>query len=123
MKSRVFFQFLFVSFTIVLIIVGCATSSTGVFPSDKDTFTVVVTGKTGYSQLGELQKRAYQEANDFCQRKGKMLQPVAANAVPPGYGNMPSFELRFRALSPDDPEYRRPDIEPCPDAKVNVKRQ
>lgn len=124
MKANPFFQSLCFSFTIAIIIVGCAsTSSTGVFPSGKDTYTVVVSGSRFYEPVGPLQKMAYQEANDFCSSRGKKLQPVATKAVPGGRRTPPSFELRFRALSPDDPEYSRPDLEPVPDVKVDVKGQ
>jgi len=119
MKSRMFFLLLCFCLTIAIIVVGCDTNySTGVFPSGKDTYTVVVTGGTRHTQLGDLQKRAYKEANEFCKMKGKNLQPVTTKADPEG---LKSFELRFRALSPDDPEYRRPDLEPEPDVKVDVK--
>jgi hypothetical protein len=119
MKSRTFF--LLICFCLILaFIVGCAASSTGVFQSGKDTYTVVVTGGNGYARLGDLQKRAYQEANEFCRMREKKFQPVATKADPKRFK---SFELRFRALSPDDPEYRRPDLEPVPDVKVDVKGQ
>jgi hypothetical protein len=55
--------------TIAIFIVGCISySSTGVFSSGKDTYTVVVSGK-GKPWFVDLQKMAYQEANNFCQRK------------------------------------------------------
>ena len=64
-KSRVFLQFLCFCLTIAFL-VGCAYySSTGVFPSGKDTCTIVVSGR-GTATVGDLQKMDYQEANDFC---------------------------------------------------------
>jgi len=98
----------------VLFLAGCATSS-GVFPSGKDTYTVVVDGDT---TMGRLAKQAYQEANAFCESRGKVMQPISTRSGP-----YQGFQLTFRALDPDDPEYRRPVLEPVPDARIEVRGQ
>ena len=69
MKSKVLYLFLCFCSIIAIFIVGCTSySSTGVLSSGKDTYTVVVSGK-GKPWFVDLQKMAYQEANNFCQRK------------------------------------------------------
>ena len=70
-------------------------------------------------------KHAYEEANAFCQARGKVMQPIATTTHPHvSYGlteSAPYFELRFRALDADDPEYRRPILEKEPDAKIELQ--
>ena len=105
-----------------VVIFGCVSSS-DVFPTGRDTYTVIISSNEGETtNMGDLARRAYKEANDFCQAQGKMLQPIATTAKPfvPG-GSKPYYELRFRALNPDDPEYRRPTlrgVEGVPDATI-----
>ena len=121
MKSKVLYLFLCFCSIITIFIVGCAWySSSGVVSSGKDTYTVVVSGR-GKPWLVDLQNMAYQEANDFCQSKGKVFQPVATKAVPASRGVDPFVELQFRALSPDDPNYLRPDLEPLPDLDAHIE--
>ena len=121
MKSRVLYLFLCYCSTIMIFIVGCTWySSTGVFSSGKDTYIVVVSGR-GKPWLVNLQRMAYQEANNFCQSKGKVFQRVATKAVPAAHGVDPFVELQFRALSPDDPDYIKPDLEPLPDLMRHIK--
>ena len=119
MKLKEFILFSCSCLIIAIIFNGCATS-TGVFPSGKDTYTVVVSGMK-YDTIGDLQKTAYKEAYEYCQLVGKKMQPIATSTNPSRRN--PSFELRFRALSPDDLEYRRPDLESVPDIKVDMKGQ
>ena len=114
MKSRVLYLLLCFCSTIAIFIVGCIFySSTGVFSSGKDTYTVVVSGR-GNPWPVDMLKLAHEEANNFCQSKGKLFQPVATKVVPASRGVDPFVEIQFRALSPDDPDYLRPDLEPLP---------
>jgi hypothetical protein len=52
-----------------------------------------------------------------------VFQPVAAKINSSKRGTGVSFELKFRALNPDDPGYKRPDLETVPDVKGDVKSQ
>ena len=73
MKSRVLYLFLCFCSTIAIFIVGCIFySSTGVFPSGEDTYTVVVSGR-GNPWHVDMLKLAHEEANNFCQSKGKLF--------------------------------------------------
>jgi hypothetical protein len=107
--------------TIAIFIVGCISySSTGVFSSGKDTYTVVVSGK-GKPWFVDLQRMAYQEANNFCQRKGMVFQPVVTKAVPASNDVDSFFELQFRTISPDDPDYLKPDFKPLSDLQPYIE--
>lgn len=66
---------------------------------------------------------AHEEANNFCQSKGKLFQPVATKVVSAASGVDPFVELQFRALSPDDPDYIKPDLEPLPDLMRHIKTE
>jgi hypothetical protein len=121
MKSRVLYLLLCFCSTIAIFIVGCIFySSTGVFSSGKDTYTVVVSGR-GNPWPVDMLKLAHEEANNFCQSKGKLFQPVATKVVPASRGVDPFVELQFRALSPDDPDYIKPDLRPLPDLERHIK--
>ena len=121
MKSRALYLFLCFCSTIMIFIVGCTWySSTGVFSSGKDTYTVVVSGR-GKPRPVYLQRIAYQEANVFCQRKGMVFQPVVTKEVPASHEVDPSFELQFRALCPDDPDYLKPDLKPLSDLEHYIE--
>jgi hypothetical protein len=86
MKSRVLYLLLCFCSTIAIFIVGCIFySSTGVFSSGKDTYTVVVSGR-GNPWPVDMLKLAHEEANNFCQSKGKLFQPVATKVVPASQG-------------------------------------
>ncbi len=105
---------------VVATISGCATSS-GVFSTGKDTFTIIETGMTNATSMGTLKKQAYTKANAYCEQRGKVMQPIATETMPwSGYG-YPHFELRFRALDPYDPEVSRPTLKPVADTKIDVK--
>jgi hypothetical protein len=105
----------------MIYIVGCTWySSTVVFSSGKDTYTVVVSGG-GKPWPVYLERMAHQEANDFCQRKGMVFQPVATKAVPASHEVDSFFELHFRALSPDDPDYLKPDLKPLSDLESYIE--
>lgn len=98
---------------------GCASSS-GVFMSGKDTYTVVITGRG--VNMGGLMKQAYEEAESFCKERSKAMQPVSTTSKPfVPYGGDPYYELTFRALDPSDPEYRRPTLEKEPDTTIELR--
>ena len=100
----------------IMALAGCVSSS-GVFRAGKDTYKVVTQGE---AKKPDLVQQAYYEANQYCEEHGKVLQPISTT-----YGKLPrrqpSFELTFRALEPDDPRYRPPQMEKVPDAKVEVE--
>ena len=106
----------------ICMVCGCVAKSSGIISSGKETYTIIITGvaDTRAGELGTLMKQAYEEANTFCETRGKVMQPISTqSSVYP----QACFELRFRALDPDDPEYKRPILEPVPDTKIEVHSQ
>ena len=108
----------------ICMVCGCVAKSSGIISSGKETYTIIITGvaDTRAGELGTLMKQAYEEANTFCETRGKVMQPIATEFQPLSRG-VPYFELRFQALAPDDPEYKRPILEPVPDTKIEVHSQ
>lgn len=110
----------YILFAIAVIIISGCGASTGVFSSGKDTFTIIESGSPGftYPTLGTLKKRAYTNANAYCEQQGKVMQPIAAETID---AHTSRFELQFLALDPNDPEVSRPILEPTADTKIDVK--
>ena len=95
---------------------GCSsTSSTGVIEVGKDTYTIVVQGKSRTTSPGELKKVAYREANTYCQVLGKKMQPVSTSSEPGTRHVFPTFELTFRPVHAS--HYR----EPPPESATTVE--
>ena len=85
----------------ICLLTGCMTS-TGVMQTGKDMYTVVVDGSgTAFVGQGKLMKRALSDANSFCQQQGKVMVPTFQSYSPGSHDA--SYELRFLAVSPDDP--------------------
>jgi len=62
-----------------LLLMGCAVSS-GVLPSGKDTYSVMVSAGQSGAPISLLIKQAYEEANAFCDARGKLLHPIGTDA-------------------------------------------
>ncbi len=104
----------FLCVIVVTIISGCVTSS-GVFSTGKDTFTIIESVKDNFTIIESVQlesttmdvlkKRAYAKANTYCEQRGKVMQTITTKTTeePPAY----SFELRFLALDSNDLEVSR----------------
>jgi hypothetical protein len=106
-------------------ILGCVNAkSSGVLSTGKDTYSVVVTASQAFkgpTEMSDLMKMAYEEANFFCQQQGKVMQPLSTFQRPRDFSNPDYFELRFRALYPNDPEYRRPTLESVPGTRIEIQ--
>ncbi len=91
----------FLCVIVVTIISGCVTSS-GVFSTGKNTFTIIESVQLESTTMDVLKKRAYAKANTYCEQRGKVMQTITTKTTeePPAY----SFELRFLALDSDDLE-------------------
>ncbi|WP_321867486.1 hypothetical protein [Paraburkholderia tropica] len=107
----------------VAIVAGCASNS-GVVPIGKDTFMVSRQAATGFSGLGDLKAKAYQQAAQYCLANGKSLQPVHTNESQPPYvlGNFPRVELEFMCLSESDPQLGRPKFQKDPDTVIQLQK-
>lgn len=107
----------------VVIFAGCASNS-GVVPISQDTFMVSRQAATGFSGLGNLKAKAYQQAAQFCTSSGKTLQPVHTNESQPPYilGNFPRVELEFMCLTDGDSQLGRPKFQKDPDTVIHVEK-
>ncbi|MNM53660.1 hypothetical protein D3C81_647650 [compost metagenome] len=94
--------------TIALFITGC--SGPGVVPMGRDTYMIAKDGSFTTFGGGAVKAELYQEANAFCESKGKQLMPVKDASRDSGYGRYANAELQFRCLNENDPELRRPTI-------------
>jgi hypothetical protein len=105
--------------TITLLIAGC--SGPGVVPMGRDTYMVAKDGSFTTFGGGAVKAELYQEANAFCESKGKQLMPVKDASRDSGYGRYANAELQFRCLDVNDPELRRPTMESEPNMKIKVE--
>ncbi|WP_150787538.1 hypothetical protein [Pseudomonas fluorescens] len=92
--------------TIALLIAGC--SGPGVVPMGRDTYMIAKDGSFTTFGGGAVKVELYQEANAFCESKGKQMMPVKDASRDSGYGRYANAELQFRCLNENDPELHRP---------------
>lgn len=95
MKLRAALAWLLVS---VVVLSGCASTSSGVIAYGPDTFTVVQAGKSGFTSTADLKTAAYKEANEYAASKGKQIEIIDVSEKPAGFGKMPQVEVKFRLL-------------------------
>lgn len=104
--------------TIALLIAGC--SGPGVVPMGRDTYMIAKDGSFTTFGGAAVKAELYQEANTYCEKKGKQLMPVKEASRDSGYGRYANAELQFRCLDVNDPELRRPTMESEPTVKIKV---
>ncbi len=105
-------------FPVVLVfLVGCASS--GPIPIGQDTFMITKQSTTGFHSGASVKAEIYREANEYCLRVGKQLQPVSTGQIDgvPGR-SFASAELSFRCLSQSDSELNRPTLKPVPNVVI-----
>jgi hypothetical protein len=87
---------------ITLAALGSATAfagNTGVISDGPGSYLIMRTGKTGFVSSSSLQKKAYEEASEFCQAKSLVMQTISMEsqrARP--FGGFPEATLRFRCV-------------------------
>lgn len=104
---------------ITLFIAGC--SGPGVVPMGRDTYMIAKDGSFTTFGGGAVKAELYQEANAFCENKGKQLMPVNEAARDSGYGRYANAELQFRCLDANDPELHRPTMESEPTVRIKIE--
>jgi hypothetical protein len=103
---------------VLLAIVGCAGSG-GVVPIGKDTYMV---SGTGYISGGSVVADLYREAGQFCAGRQRELQPIYETSKDAAAYTYASAEIHFRCLAEDDPELRRPTLEPSANVRVRIDK-
>lgn len=59
----------------LMVLAGC-TSITPVTPAGQDTYLVGVTQRGGFDSFAEVKAKALQQAEAFCEKRGKHMQEV-----------------------------------------------
>ncbi|WP_431144929.1 hypothetical protein [Pseudomonas alvandae] len=105
--------------TSALFMVGC--SGPGVVPMGRDTYMIAKDGSFTAFSGGAVKAELYQQANGFCEGKGKQLMPLKDSSIDKGYGRHANAEVQFRCLDANDPELRRPTMETEPNMKIKIE--
>lgn len=81
------------------ILCGCA-SQTGVMANGPDTYSILITGGSGFVSSGSLKARAYQQAASYCAGRGKIMEIVDDQEQRGGVlGKFPEAQIKFRCIS------------------------
>lgn len=89
-----------IALTLALLCPAAFAGNTGVISDGPDSYLIMRTGKTGFVSSSSLQKKAYEEATEFCQAKSLVMQTISMEsqrARP--FGGFPEATLRFRCVS------------------------
>lgn len=97
MKNRkIYYPLLFsASF---LFISACTTSSPIMQANDGE-YTITKSAATGFTPLGVLRKKAYEDAAKFATSKNLIAEVISVNEVPAGFARWPQVDLHFRLVS------------------------
>ena len=81
-------------------LLAACTSSSGVIPDEKDSYRVMHSGDTGFTNSNTLKKNAYKEAEAFCSKKGKVVETVTVESKQARpLGGWPEASLLFKCVS------------------------
>jgi hypothetical protein len=114
------FRLIFFLMIFELILSGCASSSrSGIAPYGRDTFNVT---NSDYD-YPQLRRETLDEANSHCRSIGKNFTPYSErkSSRDGGFARIFTFDMTFRCLSSDDPEYGRPVMENTPDVLIKAQ--
>lgn len=85
------------SYALVLLMIGCATPTTGVVPRGQDLYTVTRQGGGFAVTTDSLKAAAIKEADAFCSERGKRLNVLHTKEIPAGVlGRWPESEILFK---------------------------
>lgn len=107
--------------SLLVILISACSSSTPVQSLSPDTFTINATSEFGSAYA---KNRAIEKANNFAAERNKHMIPVhfQQGSEVDFWGDLIyTYELTFRVVDENDPEYRRTDLDPNPDIVVQMK--
>lgn len=78
-----------------LAMAGC-TSRSGVIADGPGTYMIIIAGKTGFSPVGSLKIKAYEQASAYCTASGRTMETIKEKSVPTGFLRFPEAEVHFR---------------------------
>ena len=97
-----------------------ACSHSGVVPIGPDTY-MIANSEWGFTSGGVQKAKVMKEASDYCKSIGKKMLPISTNQNDVAWGKTPAAEVQFRCLNENDPELRRPTLEPVPNVRIESK--
>jgi hypothetical protein len=105
------------------LLIGCASTTTGVVPMGRDTYMIAKEQGSGFPGLGTMKGEIITEAVQFCAKQGKEFQIISTKETQPPYilGNYPRSEIEFMCLNAGDKELQRPKLQPVPNTVIQVK--
>lgn len=81
------------------LLTACVTNS-GIQRDGPDGYRVIAVGKTGFSSSGSMKLALYQQANEFCSKKGLGVETIAEESQQAhAMGGFPEASLRFRCVN------------------------
>jgi len=94
----------------VALLAGCVATTSDVVPAGKDTYMVSAMAAGSVVLAGHSIINATKAANDYCAKLRKVM--IIRHTETVGTSGMGSehANLIFSCVSPDDPEYTRPDF-------------
>lgn len=87
----------------LLLLAGCATTTTAPVPAGPDTYLISNKSPDGRLSGGEMLAGLYKEANDFCASQNRKLLTVSSSSVSGAAFRPPSGALTFQCLREGDP--------------------
>jgi len=81
-----------------LFLAGCSAPG-GVIPIGNDFYMIAKDGSFTTFNGSTVKAELYHEANDFCQKQNRRLQPINSSARDSGYARYANAELQFRCLA------------------------
>ena len=105
------------------LLIGCASTTTGVVPMGRDTYMIAKEQGSGFPGLGTMKGEIITEAVQFCAKQGKEFQITSTKETQPPFilGNYPRSEIEFMCLNAGDKELQRPKLQPIPNTVIQVK--
>jgi hypothetical protein len=87
---------------------GCATTGTnGIVKIGPDLYMVGGLGKFTDFSSSAIKARLYKQANEFCEKQGRVMVPIDSTGKDSEYGQYASAEIQFLCLLPTDPRVNK----------------
>lgn len=87
----------------------------------RDTYRLAKPGGFFDISGGQVKADLFREAAEFCRKENRYLMPLSASVRDAAIAQYATAEIQFRCLSEGDPDLRRPNMEPLPDMRIEMK--
>ena len=84
--------------TFALVMLGGCAGVTDVVSTGPNTYMVASHGTMGWSSGPAQKAKAFQDANDFCKKQGKIAEGIRGSETGSGFGKIASAEVEFRCV-------------------------